>query len=141
MKPSVAVLTVSLALTLLAAPVPSPGQQPGKVHRIGWLSGGLKATDATPQNCPRKGGPFWQAWVEGLRERGYTPGQNLVIECRYTEGRDERAPALAAELVNLKVDLIVAGNTNLVRAAKNATSAIPIVMLQRHRPRQARARR
>jgi putative ABC transport system substrate-binding protein len=66
--------------------------------------------------------------VEGLRERGYVQGQNLVIECRYTEGRDERAPALAAELVNLKVDLIVAGNTNQVRAAKQATSTIPIVM-------------
>ena len=66
--------------------------------------------------------------MEGLRERGYTQGQNLVIECRYTEGRDERAPALAAELVNLKVDLIVAGNTNQVRAAKQATSTIPIVM-------------
>ena len=66
--------------------------------------------------------------MEGLRERGYTPGQNLVIECRYTEGRDERAPALAAELVNLKVDLIVASNTNQVRAAKQATSTIPIVM-------------
>ena len=66
--------------------------------------------------------------MEGLRERGYIQGQNLVIECRYTEGRDERAPALAAELVNLKVDLIVAANTNQVRAAKQATSTIPIVM-------------
>ncbi len=129
MKPSVAMLTVSLALTLLAAPVPSPGQQPGKVHRIGLLASGLSPKDATPQNCPRKGGPYWQAWVEGLRERGYIQGQNLVIDCRYTEGRDERAPALAAELVSLKVDLIVAVNTNQVRAAKQASSAIPIVML------------
>jgi putative ABC transport system substrate-binding protein len=63
-----------------------------------------------------------------MRERGYTLGQNLAIECRYTEGRDERAPAFAAELVNLKVDLILAGNTNQVRAAKEATSTIPIVM-------------
>jgi len=125
---SVFVLSVSLALTLLAAPVPSTGQQPGKVHRIGWLSGGLSPKDATPQNCRRTGNPFWQAWLAGLRERGYTLGQNLVIECRYTEGRPERAPALAAELVNLKADLIVAGNTNQVRATKNATSTIPIVM-------------
>jgi len=88
---SVYVLSVSLALTLLTAPVPSPGQQPGKVYRIGWLSGGLSPKDATPQKCRRTGNPFWQAWEAGLRERGYTPGQNVVIECRYTEGREERA--------------------------------------------------
>ena len=128
MRISVFVLSVSLALTLLAAPVPSTGQQPGKVHRIGWLSGGLSPKDATPQNCRRTGNPFWQAWLAGLRERGYTLGQNLVIECRYTEGREERAPALAAELVNLKIDLLVAAGTNQVRAAKQATSTIPIVM-------------
>jgi putative ABC transport system substrate-binding protein len=64
-----------------------------------------------------------------LRERGYIQGQNLVLECRYTEGRDERAPALAVELVRLKVDLLVADGSNQVRAAKQATSTIPIVML------------
>jgi ABC-type uncharacterized transport system substrate-binding protein len=67
--------------------------------------------------------------VEGLRERGYIPGQNLVIECRGTEGRDERAPARAAELLSLKPDLIVAVGTPNVRAAKQATSTIPIVMV------------
>jgi putative ABC transport system substrate-binding protein len=67
--------------------------------------------------------------VEGLRERGYIQGQNLIIECRWTEGRPERAPALAAELVSLKVDLLVAVTTANVRAAKQATSALPIVML------------
>ena len=130
MKPSVAVLTVSLALALafLAGPVPSPGQPPEKVHRIGWLSGGLTPKDTTPQKCRRTGTPFWQAWAAGLRQRGYIPDQNVVIECRYTEGQPERAPALAADLVTLKVDLIVAGNTNQVRAAKQATSTIPIVM-------------
>jgi putative ABC transport system substrate-binding protein len=66
--------------------------------------------------------------VEGLRAHGYIPGQNLVIECRYTEGREERAASLAAELVSLKVDLLVANGTTQVRAAKQATSAIPIVM-------------
>jgi putative ABC transport system substrate-binding protein len=63
-----------------------------------------------------------------LREHGYTPGQNVVIECRYTEGRDERAPAFATELVSLKSDVIVAGGTNQVRAAMQATITIPIVM-------------
>ena len=67
--------------------------------------------------------------MEGLRERGYIEGQNLVIEFRYTEGQDERAPALAAELVSLKPDLIVAHGTAQVRAAKQATSTIPIVMV------------
>jgi putative ABC transport system substrate-binding protein len=66
--------------------------------------------------------------VEGLREHGYLQGQNLLIECRYTDGRDERALALAAELVSLKVDLLVVNGTNQVRAAKQATSTIPIVM-------------
>jgi putative tryptophan/tyrosine transport system substrate-binding protein len=66
--------------------------------------------------------------VEGLRGRGHIQGQNLVIECRYTDGRDERAPALAAELVSLPIDLLVADGTTQVRAAKQATSTIPIVM-------------
>jgi putative ABC transport system substrate-binding protein len=67
--------------------------------------------------------------VAGLREGGYLLGQNLIIECRWTEGRAERAPAFAAELVGLKLDLIVATNTALVRAAKQATTTIPIVMM------------
>jgi len=128
MKPRTVVLSVILALALLAAPIPSPGQQPAKVYRIGYLVAGLAPTNTTPQDCPIKGSPLWQAFVKGLRECGYIPGQNLVIECRYTEGRDERAPALAAELVSLKVDLLVAGGTNQVRAAKQATSTLPIVM-------------
>ena len=127
-KPCGALFGVILALALLAIPAPSPGQQPAKVYRIGWVSSGMSPKDATPQNCPLKGSAIWQAGVEGLRERGYTPGQNLVIECRYTEGRDERAPAIAAELVSIKVDLIVVGGTNQVRAVKQATSTIPIVM-------------
>jgi len=129
MKPRAVVLSVILAL--LAVPVCSPGQQPTKVYRIGYLSDaeGTAPTDTSPQHCPLKGGPYWQAFVAGLRERGYIPGQNLIIECRWTEGRDERAPALAAELVSLKVDLLVALGTNQVRAAKQATSTLPIVML------------
>ena len=134
MKPSVAALTVSLALSLLFTPVSSSGQQPGRVHRIGWLINGLSPKDPTPRNCPHKTEPFWQASMEAFRERGYIQGQNLVIECRWTEGRDERAPALASELVDLKVDLIVATATNQVRAAKQATSTIPIVMVNVSNP-------
>jgi len=120
---------VALVLGLLAAPLPSDAQQPGKVYRIGWLSNAPPAaTDTTPQHCPITGNLNWQAWLEGLRGHGYLPGQNIVIDCRYTEGRAERAPALAAELVSLKVDLLVVFSTANVRAAKQATSTIPIVM-------------
>jgi putative ABC transport system substrate-binding protein len=125
-QPSAAVLTVSLALTLLAAPVPSPGQQSAKVYRIGRLAAGRAEID--PRICPATGNAFWQTWIEALRERGYVQGRNLVLDCRYTEGREERAIPFASELVNLKPDLIVASGTNQVRAAKQATSTIPIVM-------------
>jgi len=123
-----AIFIVALALGFLAVPVRSFGQQPGKVHRIGWLASGLSPKDATPQNCPLKGNSFWQTWIEGLRERGYVQGRNVVFECRYTEGRDERAIPFAVELVSLAPDLMVASGTNQVRAAKQATSMIPIVM-------------
>jgi putative ABC transport system substrate-binding protein len=123
-------VSTMLALSLFAAPLPSDGQQPAKVYRIGYLSGNtLAPSDRTAQGCPIKGNPFWQALVEGLREREYVQGQNLVIECRYTEGREERALGLATELVSLKVDLLVVFSTANVRAAKQATSTIPIVMV------------
>ncbi len=119
-----------LILSFLAAPLPSLGQQPGKVYRIGYLvNRGPAPTEQPPQQCPMKGGVLWQAWIAGLREHGYVQGQNLVIECRYTEARTERAPALAAELVSLKPDLLIAYSTANVLGAKQATSTIPIVML------------
>ncbi len=106
-----------LALALLSVPLSSEAQRAGKVPRIGWLS-------HTP-------GPNLEAFRRGLRELGYVEGENVTVEARYAEGREERLPALAAELVRLPVDVIVtaAGNP-AVRAAKNATSAIPIVMGQ-----------
>jgi putative ABC transport system substrate-binding protein len=125
-KPREAALGVILTLTFLAVPIPSVGQQPAKAYRIGRLSAARPETDA--RVCPLKGDAFWQTWIEALRERGYVQGRNLVVDCRYTAGRNERAAAFAAELVNLKVDLIVAVSTNNVRAVKEATSAIPIVM-------------
>jgi len=130
MKAGEVALSVILALTLLAAPLPADAQQPGKVYRIGYLSGNMFAPteEAHPQKCPMTGNPNWQAFVGGLRERGYVPGQNVVVECRWTEGRAERAPGFAKELVDLKPDLIVATNTYSVRALKQATSTIPIVM-------------
>jgi putative ABC transport system substrate-binding protein len=127
---------MALALALLAAPVASDGQQPAKVYRIGWLSGSDPPTwETNPEGCPLVGGPHWsripnwQVWVAAMRERGYVQGQNLVVICRWTEARNERAPAFAAELVKLKVDLFVAQGVAQVRAAQQATSTIPIVML------------
>jgi len=124
-----AVIAMVLALGLLAAPLPADGQQPAKVYRIGWLGFDPAPTNATPHKCPINGNSRWQAWVEGLRERGYVEGQNLIIECRWTEGRPERAAPLAIELVSLKVDLILANGSASVLATKQATSAIPIVMV------------
>jgi putative ABC transport system substrate-binding protein len=130
MKPSTAALSVILALGLLASPVPSPGQQPAaKVYRIGWLGTASGGVETDSHHCPIQGLPDWQAWVEGLREHGYIPGQNLLIECRWTEGRQERAFALAWELVSLQPDLIVAQSGPNTQAAKEATSTIPIVMV------------
>jgi ABC-type uncharacterized transport system substrate-binding protein len=133
---SAAIFAVAFALGMLAAPVPSHGQQSGKVYRVGWLSGDESPTPETnPEGCPLEGGPnwsripIWRSWGAAMRERGYVQGQNLVVICRWTKGRDERAPAFAAELVKLKVDLFVAAGVAQVRAAQQATSTIPIVML------------
>jgi ABC-type uncharacterized transport system substrate-binding protein len=114
-------LSVILVFVLVAVPLPSGGQQPAKLYRIGWL-GGVAPT--TPE-FERLSGAF----REGLREHGYIEGQNLVIERRWTGGQIERSSSLAAELVNLKVELIVAVGNPRARAAKEATSAIPIVMV------------
>ncbi len=129
MRPRVAPLSVILALALLTAPSSSHGQA-AKVYRIGYLGLSASGYPTDPHQCPRPGNPNWKAWVEGLRERGYLPGQNLVIECRYTEGREWQAPGLASELVSLQVDLLVAVGDAQARAARFTTSTIPIVMVK-----------
>ena len=94
-------------------------QQPTKVHRIGYLSSFDPATESAGSEAIRL----------ALHELGYTEGQNIATEYRYAEGKLDRFPELAAELVRLKVDIIVvAGGTRTVRAVKNATKTIPIVM-------------
>ena len=103
---------------LLAAPFAAHAQQPGKVARIGVLEqGGLPGPN-----------PVYEAFRQGLRDLGYVEGQNTVIEYRYAEGKAERLPDLVAELLRLKVDVIVAGGTPAPLAAKQATRTIPIVM-------------
>jgi ABC-type uncharacterized transport system substrate-binding protein len=129
MKPGQIALSVILACGLVAAPLPSDGQQPAKVYRIGYLGATQAPLEQTPQHCPTRGDRLWQAFEEGLREHGYIVGRNLVLECRWTEGRDDRAPALAAQLVSLKPDLIIVEGTAQVRAVKQTTSEIPIVMV------------
>ena len=110
-----------VTLALLAVPVLSLGQQSAKVYRIGFLGTRPLTAPGTTR--------LWEAFVEGLRERGYIEGQNLLIERRWTEGQGERAPALAAELLRLQVDLLVAAGTVQVWAAKQATSETPILMV------------
>ena len=116
---NVAVVAV-LAVSLLAAPVAADAQQTGKVPRIGLLS-------LTP---PSDRPSLLDAFRQRLRELGWIEGQNIVIDYRYAEDRVDRLPDLAAELVRLKVDLIVASaGTQVATAAKNATETIPIVMI------------
>jgi putative ABC transport system substrate-binding protein len=105
--------------------------KPTRVYRVGYLEGGVAPPlpDRTAQGCPvqGKGSRNWLALLEGLRERGYAEGQNLIMVCRYYEGRDKRAPNLAADLVTLKVDLLISTSHQGTVALKEATSTIPIV--------------
>ena len=107
---------VMLTLSLVAAPLAAEAQPPGKVYRIGYLS-----TDPQPARV-------WEALLDGLRERGYREGQNLVFERRFSEGNAERFPEFAAELVRLRVDCIIVTTTPAALAAKHATQTIPIVI-------------
>jgi ABC-type uncharacterized transport system substrate-binding protein len=111
----------SLVLTILVwvTAYPAAAQQPKKVFRIGYLSSADAARDSARYEAIRL----------ALRELGYIEGQNIAIEYRYAEGKLDRLPELAAELVRLKVDIIVVpGGDRVIRAAKSATKTIPIVM-------------
>jgi len=113
-------LRFCLLITVLLITGLVEAQQPTKVPRIGYL-------DATsPAAASARVGVFRQA----LRELGYVEGKNIVVEYRWAEGKIERVPNLAAELVHLKVNVIVTGGPQSTRAAKNATLTIPIVMAQ-----------
>jgi len=109
-----------LSAMLFALCVPAAAQQPTKVPRIGYLTG------ATPDGQSHR----IESFRQGLREFGYVEGKNIAIEYRYAELKPDRLPALAAELVRLKVDVIVTGGGGNTRAAKEATNTIPIVMTQ-----------
>jgi putative ABC transport system substrate-binding protein len=122
MKKKITVLT--LCAMLLALSVSTAAQQPaGKISRIGYLSRDLHPSDSrapAPRNL--------EAFRQGLRELGYIEGKNIIIEYRFADGRLERLPALAEELVRLNVEIIVVDVTAAARAAKKTTSTIPIVI-------------
>jgi ABC-type uncharacterized transport system substrate-binding protein len=119
-------LAVALVfLALLAAPLAVDAQQTGRIYRVGFLASGVPLSTLTG---PEPSFPGFQAFVQDLRKFGYVEGQNLVIERRSAEGRYERLPDLAAELVHLKMDVIVAPSGPAIRAMKQATTTIPIVM-------------
>jgi len=109
-----------LAVVILAFVHLAGAQQTKKVPRIGYIS---------TTGDPSVPGPQVEAFRQGLRDLGYIEGQNIVVEYRYAEGKTERFPSLVAELVQLKVDVLVANSLTVIRAAKQATKAIPIVMV------------
>src|SRR5712692_10674065 len=106
---------LTLVLVLLSVPLVADAQQAGRVYRIGYLR---------YLGCAEPA--FFTELRQGLRELGYAEGHNLVIECRAAPGKAERIPDLAAELVRLNVDVLVADATPAALAAKQATRTIPI---------------
>lgn len=112
---------VTLALAMMA-PVPATAQQSGRVGHIGVLSNGF------PPSSPQYLRPRFDAFLQGLRELGYVEGENIAIEWRFASGRDDQLPALAAELVQRKVDVIIAAGTPPALAARQASGTVPIVM-------------
>jgi putative ABC transport system substrate-binding protein len=116
------IIYIVIATLILAFAPPAESQQTGKVYRIGFLASG------SPPDPSQPASPF-AAFRQGLRELGYIEGQNILLEVRYAKGDHERLPSLAADLIKLKVDIIVASGLSAVRASKNATRTIPIVMV------------
>jgi ABC-type uncharacterized transport system substrate-binding protein len=111
-------LVVILVLSCGLMPFPAEAQQAGKVPRVGFLTT-FASSDI----------PFWrEGFRQGLRDLGYREGQNIIIEYRYADGRPDRLPALASELVGLKMDVIAVETTPATLALKQATGTIPIVM-------------
>ena len=115
---------VTLTLGLLIAPLAADAQQPGKLYHIGVLAALFPPVESDWQQRS----PFFQPFWQGMRELGWIEGQNVVMEYRWAEGQFERLPALATELVQRKVELILVGGGLETLAAAQATSTIPIVM-------------
>ena len=120
MRRSAAGVVAALAFAALAAPPAAAAQQPAKVPRIGFLSAEVAAATSD----------LTEAFQQGLQDLGYAEGQNIVVVYRFARGNYSRLPDLAAELVRLKVDVIVAATTPAAQAAKSAAGPIPIVFTQ-----------
>ena len=116
--------SILIAVLLLAVAVIAEAQQPKKVPQIGYLTGASRSSMSART----------EAFRQGLRQLGYVEGKNIVIEWRFAEGNPDRTPTLLAELVRLKVDVIVTGGSGVTRRAKEATATIPIVMAQEGDP-------
>lgn len=112
------VSVVTLSLALLAAPLVAAAQQPGKVWRIGFLS---------PQARPAPVNHSHRAFLSGMRDLGYAEGKDFILEWRFADGQYDRLPGLAAELIRLDVDVLIASSSPAIRAAQQATTTIPIV--------------
>jgi putative tryptophan/tyrosine transport system substrate-binding protein len=118
-------LSIALSALLFAFCFPVQAQQPKRVPRIGFV---------TTEGNPKTPGPQFEAFRQGLRDLGYVVGENILVELRYPEGRTDRIPSLVTELVQLKVDLLVLGAQPAIRAAKQATKTIPIVIVTTQDP-------
>src|SRR2546421_2764153 len=106
-------LLATLVLGILVAPLAATAQPAGKVHRIGWLFAGSPSAGVHA---------LLEAFRQGLHDLGYVEGRNMRIESRYAESQEDRLPALAAELVRLPVDVLVAAGTTAIQAAQHATT-------------------
>jgi putative ABC transport system substrate-binding protein len=114
------ILYLALGAMLFALSISVEAQQPKKIPRIGFITSGTEAS---------VGG-----FQRGLRDLGYTEGKNILVEYRYVEGNMDRIPTLVTELVELKVDVLVVGTLVGIRAAKQATKTIPVVMMTTQDP-------
>ena len=113
-------IVIALCAGMITAPLGAFAQQPGRVWRVGFLAQLHLVHDESD--------PFFGAFMQGMRELGYIPGKNLVIEWRSAEGDSARLAELAADLVRMKVDVLVAQGTPAARASQKATTTLPIVM-------------
>jgi ABC-type uncharacterized transport system substrate-binding protein len=114
------VFCLVLCAVLLALSFPADAQQAKKVPRIGFVSA---------SGNPKTPGPSVEAFRQGLRDLGYVEGKNILVELRSAEGNPDRFPRLVAELVQLKIDVLVSGTLPAIQAAKEATKTIPIVVV------------
>ena len=111
---------IAFAAMLLAHSFAADAQQPKKVPRIGYVR---------VVGVPSLPGPNVEAFRRGLQDLGYVEGKHFLIDFRYAEGKPDRIPSLVAELVRLKVDVLMSGDDPTIRVAKQATKTIPIVMV------------